>query len=476
MTSSPPARPRRRTKILATIGPASDGAHRMEELLEAGVNVFRLNFSHGDHAQHAARIAAAREAEDAIGRPLALLADLQGPKLRLGDLPGGGFDVRISAELRLRAASASDDPAIVPVPHPELVSSLQLGDRLLIDDGKMTLIVVRVDGEDRVVRPLAPGHLSSRKGIAAPNRPIPIPALTEKDIADGHFALEHGVDYLALSFVQRADDIAMARKEFGPGVSLIAKIEKPHALDHLDAIIAQADAVMVARGDLGVELSPEQVPIAQRRIVRVARTAGKPVIVATHMLESMIEAPVPTRAEANDVATAVYQGADAVMLSAESAVGRHPTAAVAIMDRIIRAIETDREENPSVSATAPRTLPSPTSTADACALAAAKLADDLDCPLVVFTRSGASATRVSATRPRQSIHALTPNLPTARKLSLIWGIDGELEPEEPKSFDDILDAVTRHESASSFKRFVITAGYPYASDNSTDTIKVVERK
>ena len=285
---------RRRTKILATLGPASDGALRMEELLRAGVDVFRLNFSHGEHAEHAARIKAAREAEKAVGRPVALLADLQGPKLRLGDLPGGGFDVRISAELRLRPIAKSDDPEIVPVPHPELIAALQIGDRLLIDDGKMTLIVVRADGEDRVVRPLAPGRLSSRKGIAAPNRPIPIPALTEKDLADGHFALSHGVDYLALSFVQRAGDIIMARQAFGSGVPIIAKIEKPAALEELDAIIAQADAVMVARGDLGVELSPEQVPIAQRRIVRVSRAAGKPVIVATHMLESMIQAPVPT--------------------------------------------------------------------------------------------------------------------------------------------------------------------------------------
>ena len=464
---------RRRTKILATLGPASDGALKMEELLRAGVDLFRLNFSHGSHAEHAQRIAAAREAEKSVGRPIALLADLQGPKLRIGDLPGGQSDVRMSSELRLRPAATSSDPDIIPIPHPELVASLQLGDKLLIDDGKMMLHIVKVDGEDRIARPVAPGRILSRKGIAAPGRPIPIPALTEKDIADGRFALEHGVDYIALSFVQRAGDVAMARELFGSGIPIVSKIEKPAALDDLDGIVQHSDAVMVARGDLGVELSPEQVPIAQRRIVRIARANGKPVIVATHMLESMVEALVPTRAEANDVATAVYQGADAVMLSAESAVGRHPTAAVAIMDRIIRAIETDRDANPSAQA-APWTA-EPT-TADACARAAQRLADDLDCPLVVFTRSGSSAQRVSATRPRQPIHALTPHLPTARKLSLVWGVSADLEPEEPKSFDDILDAVNRHEAASSVKRFVITAGYPYASDNSTDTIKVVERK
>ncbi len=463
---------RRRTKILATLGPASDGALKMEELLRAGVDLFRLNFSHGNHAEHAARIAAAREAEAASGRPVALLADLQGPKLRVGDLPNGQSEVRMSSELRLTAAATSNDPDVIPIPHSELVASLQLGDRLLIDDGKMMLHIVKVDGADRIARPVAPGRIMSRKGIAVPNRPIPIPALTEKDIADGKFALEHGVDYIALSFVQRAADLTLARQIFGAHVPLISKIEKPAALDELDAIVALSDAVMVARGDLGVELSPEQVPIAQRRIVRVARANSKPVIVATHMLESMVEALVPTRAEANDVAAAVYQGADAVMLSAESAVGRHPTAAVAIMDRIIRAIETDRDANPSF----PVTPVTEASTADACARAASKLADDLDCPLVVFTRSGSSAQRVSATRPKQPIHALTPSIPTARKLALVWGVSADIEPEEPRSFDDILDAVTRHEAANHIKRFVITAGYPYASDNSTDTIKVVERK
>ncbi len=464
---------RRRTKILATLGPASDGALKMEELLRAGVDLFRVNFSHGDHAQHAARMAAAREAEKASGRPVALLADLQGPKLRVGDLPNGQCEVRMSSELRLIVASTTNEPDVIPIPHPELVASLELGDRLLIDDGKIMLLIARVDGDARIARPVAPGRIMSRKGIAVPNRSIPIPALTEKDIADGRFALSQGVDYIALSFVQRAADVTLAKQVFGENVPIVSKIEKPTALDELEDIVALSDAVMVARGDLGVELSPEQVPIAQRRIVRVARSHGKPVIVATHMLESMVEALVPTRAEANDVATAVYQGADAVMLSAESAVGRHPTAAVAIMDRIIRAIETDRDANPSTQA-APWT--STPTTADACARAAAKLADDLDCPLVVFTRSGSSAQRVSATRPKQPIHALTPSLPTARRLALVWGVSADLEPDEPRSFDDILDAVSRHEAASSFKRFVITAGYPYASDNATDTIKVVERK
>jgi len=464
---------RRRTKILATLGPASDGALKMEDLLRAGVDLFRVNFSHGDHKEHAARIAAAREAEKASGRPVAILADLQGPKLRVGDLPGGGVDVRMSSELRLTAAAKSDKPDVIAIPHPELVASLQLNDKLLIDDGKMILTIVKLDGADRIARPVAPGRILSRKGVTAPNRPIPIPALTEKDLADGKFALSQGVDYLALSFVQRAADITMAREHFGPGIAIIAKIEKPAALEELDAIVAQADGVMVARGDLGVELSPEQVPIAQRRIVRTARAAGKPVIIATHMLESMVESLAPTRAEANDVATAVYQGSDAVMLSAESAVGRHPTAAVSIMDRIIRAIENDRDANPSAQFTKMTAAPT---VADACAIAASKLADDLDCPLVVFTRSGSSAQRVSATRPKQPIHALTPQLSTARRLSLIWGVNADIEPEEPKSFDDILDAVIRHEAASAFNRFVITAGYPYASNNSTDMIKVVERK
>lgn len=464
--------PRRRTKIVATLCPASDGAPRMEQLLNFGVDVFRLNFSHGDHAQHAARIAAAREAEATSGRAVALIADLQGPKLRLGDLPGGAIQVSMETPLRLVPQATTSEPDTIPVPHPELLSSLQVGDRLLIDDGKMTLLVVRVDGEARIAKSMLPGRISSRKGIAAPSRPIPIPALTEKDFADGRFAVAHGVDYIALSFVQRADDLILARKAFGAGIPLLAKIEKPAALDDLEAICRHADAVMVARGDLGVELSPEQVPIAQRRIVHTARAAGKPVIVATHMLESMIEAPVPTRAEANDVATAVYQGADAVMLSAESAVGRHPTAAVSIMDKIIRAIEADRDADPPPG----RRRDPVASPAEAVARAAVTLADDIDAPLVVFTRSGASAQRVSSIRPRQPIHALTPSLPTARRLALIWGVAADIEPEEPRSFDDMLDAVLRHEAASAMQRFVITAGYPWTSDNSTDTIKVVEKR
>ncbi|MBI1339365.1 pyruvate kinase [bacterium] len=464
---------RRRTKIVATLGPASDGAPRIEELARSGVNVFRLNFSHGEHAEHARRIAAAREAEMNFGHPIALIADLQGPKLRLGDLPGGEIDVRVGGELRLVGATASDEPGVLPVPHPELVASLQVGDRLLIDDGKAMLIVAGVDGDARIVKAIAPARLKSRKGVAAPSRHIPIPALTDKDLVDGLFALQQGVDYLALSFVQREADIRMARNAFGDGVPLLAKIEKPAALEDLEAIIRAADAVMVARGDLGVELSPEQVPIAQRRIVKTARQLGKPVIVATHMLESMIEAPVPTRAEANDVATAVYQGADAVMLSAESAVGRHPTAAVAIMDRILTAIETDRENDPDRE----RRREVPTSdTAVAVARAATRLADDLNCPLVVFTRSGASAQRVSSDRPYQRIHALTPSLATARRLALIWGVTADIEPDEPGSFDDILAAVNRHEAASAIDRFVVTAGYPWVEDNSTDTIKVVERR
>jgi len=463
----------RRTKIVATLGPASDGERKISELIEAGVNVFRVNFSHGDQSKHAASIEAARRAEAKCGRPIALLADLQGPKLRLGDLPEGGLNVRIGAELVLSARPEAP-PGAVPLPHPELLDALEPGDRLLIDDGKMMLDIVARSGGDRIARALVPGRLLSRKGVAAPTRAIPIPALTEKDVSDGRFALAHGVDYIALSFVQRASDLDLARATFGEGVQLIAKIEKPAALDDLEAIVTRSDAVMVARGDLGVELSAENVPIAQRRIVRMARAHSRPVIVATHMLESMIEAPVPTRAEANDVATAVYQGADAVMLSAESAVGRHPTAAVAVMDRIIRAIESDQaneeRERPPAGARKART------TAEACASAASKLAEDLACPLVVFTRSGASAQRVSATRPGQPIHALTPHLATARRLCLIWGVAADIEPEEPRSFDDILDAVSRHEAASGVRRFVVTAGYPYVSDNSTDTIKVVEQR
>ena len=354
-------------KIVATMGPASDPPERLAMLIEAGVDCFRLNFSHGTREEHKRRMAAIRGAEAHAGSPVAVFADLQGPKIRVGTFPDGEIKLRFNETVTLEASNEPGGPGLIRLPHPELVGSLEPGDILKLDDGKQQLTVIERTGRQVKARVDFGGTLKNQKGVNVPTRRIPISALTEKDKEDLAYALDLGVDYIALSFVQHPDDVREARELIGDRAGIIAKIEKPSALSEIYAIVEIADAVMVARGDLGVELPPEQVPIAQRRIIRTARAAGKPVIVATHMLESMVEAATPTRAEASDVATAVYQGADAVMLSAESAVGRHPQSAVAIMDRIIRAVEDDNEYWSSL----PRDMTPPQdTTADAIALSA----------------------------------------------------------------------------------------------------------
>lgn len=335
----PPRRLRgENAKIVATLGPGSRSRREVRALAEAGVDIFRLNFSHGDHSAHRDALAAVRAAETAVGRPLAALADLQGPKVRVGRFANGGIALRFGQECRLVAGETSPDETAIPVPHEEILAVLEEGDVILADDGKLVFTVIRRDPEP-IVRSEVPGRLGDRKGFTVRGKALPVRALTEKDKSDLSFALEIGVDIIALSFVQTVDDIAEAKSLIAGRAPLVAKLEKPASIAGLEAIVSQADAVMVARGDLGVEFAPEEVPVIQRRIVRCARAMGRPVIVATQMLESMIENSAPTRAEASDVATAIYQGADAVMLSAETAVGRHPATAVAIMSRIIRATE-----------------------------------------------------------------------------------------------------------------------------------------
>lgn len=325
-------------KIVATLGPGSRSPREVRALAEAGVDVFRLNFSHGEHAAHLEALKAVRAAEAAVGWPLAILADLQGPKVRVGKFEGGTLKLGFRKEYRLIVGETAPDAETIPVPHAEIVAILEEGDTILADDGKLIFTVVSGGDEPRV-RAEVPGKLGDKKGFTVRGKALPVRALTEKDRADLEFALEIGVDIVALSFVQTVEDIEEVQAIIAGRAPLVAKLEKPAAIANLDAIVAAADAVMVARGDLGVEFAPEEVPVIQRRIVRAARAMGRPVIVATQMLESMIENSAPTRAEASDVATAIYQGADAVMLSAETAVGRHPATAVAIMSRIIRATE-----------------------------------------------------------------------------------------------------------------------------------------
>lgn len=464
----------RHCKIIATLGPASDPPDRLMQVLEAGADCFRLNFSHGSKAEHARRVATIRAAEEKIGRPIAIIADLQGPKLRVGELPKGGIALRCGEIVELEASADTGEEGLIRLPHPDVVGALRAGDVLRFDDGKMQVTITDASSAIKRARVDFGGQLRSRKGVNAPSRRIPIPALTEQDRDHLAFALDHSVDYVALSFVQSADDIQEARALVGDRAGIIAKIEKPAALDELDEIVSLSDGVMVARGDLGVELAAEQVPIAQRRIIRVARVLGRPAIVATHMLESMIDAPTPTRAEASDVATAVYQGADAVMLSAESAVGRHPPSAVAIMDRIIRAVEDDPNHWADLQREAAR--PEQT-TADAIAQSARAMAEVLDAAKVVaYTATGSTALRLSRERVQCGVVGMTPLKETARRLCLAWGVRSVVTADAESTEDMVTKAeacVRALGVAKAGDRVVITAGVPFGRPGKTNMIRIV---
>lgn len=461
-------------KIVATMGPASDPPERLAMLIEAGVDCFRLNFSHGAREDHARRMQTIRAAEAAAGAPVAVFADLQGPKIRVGTFKDGETKLRYNDIVTLEASEEPGEGKLIRMPHLELVNALEVGDILKLDDGKMQLTVIERGRNQVKARVDFGGTLKNQKGVNVPTRRIPISALTAKDREDLAFALELGVDYVALSFVQHPEDVREARHLIGDRAGIISKIEKPSALEKIDEIVELSDAVMVARGDLGVELPPEQVPIAQRKIIRSARAAGKPVIVATHMLESMVEAATPTRAEASDVATAVYQGADAVMLSAESAVGRHPQSAVAIMDRIIRAVEDDEEYWASL----PRDMTPPqATTADAIALSARHIADTIGCAsIVAYTATGSSAIRVARERPRCGVVGLTPVLNTARRLALVWGVRSRVT-EDVTSVEDMVEkadaAVRALGVAGPDDRVAIIAGIPFGRAGKTNTIRVL---
>ncbi len=465
----------RACKIVATLGPASDAVERLMMLIEAGVNCFRLNFSHGAKEDHARRYAAIREAERRFQQPVAVLADLQGPKIRVGKFVNGSITLRAGDLVILEASNEPGDQKVIRLPHPELIEVLQVGDILKLDDGKLQITVTAKDKSRLEARVNYGGELKSQKGVNVPTRRIPISALTDKDRVDLAYALELGCDFIALSFVQHPDDMREARRLVGNRAAILAKIEKPTALEQIEEIVELSDAIMVARGDLGVELPPEQVPIAQRRIVRVARAAGKPVIVATHMLESMIDAPTPTRAEASDVATAVYQGADAVMLSAESAVGRHPQTAVAIMDRIIRAVESDPDHWATLSRELARPEPTPS---DAISLSAWHIANVLDVASVVaYTESGSTAQRLSRERPRCGVLGLTPDLNVARRLCLSWGVRS-IVTEGVVNTDDMVtkaERVAREAGvAASGEQIIVVAGVPFGRAGTTNMIRIAK--
>ena len=463
----------RSAKIVATLGPSSSTKERIAELAEAGVDVFRLNFSHGSHEEHKARFDAVREVERERERPIGILMDLQGPKLRVGHFERGRVGLRRGETFRLDLDETIGNQNRVCLPHPEIFEAIHPGVELLLDDGKIRLKVDNCGSDFAETTVVAGGGLSNNKGVNVPNVILPISAMTSKDIQDLMFGLELGADWVALSFVQRPEDMAEARRLVAGRAALMAKIEKPAAIDSLSEIIDLADGIMVARGDLGVEMPPEVVPGLQKRVVRGCRDAGKPVIVATQMLESMISAPAPTRAEASDVATAIYDGADAVMLSAESAAGEYPVEAVQMMARIISSVEADelyRSHLEAHHAVAERTP------ADAITLAAGQVAHTMQAGCIVtYTTSGATAIRASRERPDRPILGLITRMPTARKLALAWGVHAVFT-EDASDLDEMVSKARKIAKDEGFAKsgscIVITAGLPFGTPGATNLLRI----
>jgi pyruvate kinase len=470
-------RRRRRTKIIATLGPASSTTEVISRLFQAGADVFRLNFSHGSHDDHAARIAIIRDLEQKFDRPIGILADVQGPKLRVGRFGGGRVQLQTGQPFTLDLNPTPGDVRRVNLPHPEIISAASIGTNLLLDDGKLRLRVTRVREDHLETEIVVGGPLSDRKGVNVPDMLLPIPALTEKDRIDLAFALEHGVDYIGLSFVQRPEDVAEAKDIAAGRAWIMTKLEKPQALENLEAIVALSDAVMVARGDLGVELPPEEVPLAQKRMVRTARQMGRPVVVATQMLESMINAPAPTRAEASDVATAVFDGADAVMLSAETAAGQYPYEAVNIMDRIVARVEQDEGWRNIIEASRPAPEKS---AADAIAAAARQVAHTIGASAIcAFTESGSTALRTARERPEAPVLGLTPSDQTARRLTVVWGVHPVVTPET-HSMTETVNKATKlavQEGLSPHgSEIIVIAGVPFGQPGTTNALRVARVK
>src|SRR5579863_4613839 len=429
----------RSAKIVATLGPASAGVERIRALFDAGVDVFRLNFSHGTHEDHHARFVEIRQIEADTGRPIGILADMQGPKLRVGNFAHGQAELVAGARFRFDLDPSPGDATRAPLPHPEVFGAVAPGTELLLDDGKLRLKITDCGADFADTEILVGGMLSDHKGVNVPNVVLPISAVTEKDRADLSFALGHGADWIALSFVQRPEDVAEARKLIGNAAGLMVKLEKPSAIRRLDEIIDLSDALMVARGDLGVEMPPEDVPSVQKQVIHACRVAGKPVIVATQMLESMINAPTPTRAEASDVATAVYEGADAVMLSAETAVGEYPIEAVTIMDRIAQRVQADPLYFPSLQTVMEHEHTDP----DAISAAACQVAATVGAAgIVSFTSSGATALRAARERPGVPILVMTPHIATARRMALLWGAHC-VHSADIKNFGEMVEKAVR---------------------------------
>jgi pyruvate kinase len=463
----------RRVKIVATLGPASYAPEMIARLFEAGVDVFRINMSHSSFDVVKKLHTAVRAAEATFGRPIGILADLQGPKFRLGEISGGNAALNEGATFRFDTTDKPGSADRVFLPHPQIFEAVEPGHTLLLDDGKIRMTVVERGPSSIDAKVLVGGTISSRKGISLPDTVLPIGPLTEKDRKDLDYALRLGVDWVALSFVQRGEDMRLARQIVGQGAALMAKIEKPAAIADLDAIVANSDGLMVARGDLGVEMPVERVPGLQKHIVSQARAAGKPVVVATQMLESMISSPVPTRAEVSDVATAVFDGADAIMLSAESAVGKYPIEAIRMMDRIAIEVQNDPNYNAIVHAT--RTPPQETA-ADAIAAAAHTVADTLKLAgIICYTATGSTALRVARERPGLPVIGLSPVVATGRKLALAWGVHCVLtsDPENQAAMVRKACRIAFDEGfAKAGEGVIIVAGVPLGSPGTTNMVRI----
>lgn len=473
MTETLPPRSRK-VKILATLGPASSDQKMIRKLMLAGADAFRINMSHGNQKQKAKLVEAIRALEKEFGRPSTILFDLQGPKLRVGQFTGGRALLEKGKQFIFDRDEKPGDTTRVQLPHVELFEAIKPGTSILIDDGKVRLNVLEADADQIVCQVKVGGQVSDNKGVNVPDVVVPIPALTDKDRDDLQFALDQRADWIALSFVQRPEDVAEARTLIGERASLLAKIEKPSAIEQLNDIIALSDAVMVARGDLGVELPPEQVPPLQKKIVATARQYGKPVVVATQMLESMITSPTPTRAEVSDVATAIYDGADAVMLSAESASGQFPCEAVAMMDRIANSAERDPSYQARVHFTQTRLE---ATTADALAGSARQIASTISATaMVCYSSSGATARRIARERPPVPLLAMSASLHTSRRLGLLWGVYA-VHTRDVASFEEMVEKgkrmALRHQIAKGGDRILLMAGIPFGTAGSTNVLHVV---
>ncbi|WP_445810196.1 pyruvate kinase [Yoonia sp.] len=463
----------RNVKIVATLGPASNDYAMIRALHEAGADVFRLNMSHGDHEEIRKRHAIIRQVEKDLDSPIAILADLQGPKLRVGVFANGEEELVPGASFRLDLDKTDGDATRVCLPHTEIFDALEPGAHLLVNDGKIKLRVKDCGATFADCEVIVGGTISNRKGVNVPDVVLPLAALSDKDRKDLEFVCELGVDWLALSFVQRPADVDEARVLAKGRAAILSKIEKPAAVKNFDDILAVSNGIMVARGDLGVELPVQNVPPIQKQLVRKCRAAAKPVIVATQMLESMIESPMPTRAEVSDVATAIYEGADAIMLSAESAAGSYPIEAVQTMDNVAREVEADPTYTEIIEASRRAVR---TSVADGIVSAAREIAETTDIKAICcFSQSGTTALLVARERPRVPIIALTSHIRTARRLCLSWGTNCVITGEVNRFKDAVIAAVRAtlaQGMATKDDMVVVTAGVPFNTPGSTNILRV----